>query len=50
LLRRCFTLHIYLRFAKSAEKLCRSRKKLQFLKPLIIKKPLGPDSTAWWLA
>jgi sugar phosphate isomerase/epimerase len=23
---------------------------IQFLKPLIIKKPLGPDSTAWWLA
>ncbi len=23
---------------------------IQFLRPLIIKKPLGPDSTAWWLA
>ena len=23
---------------------------IRFLKPLIIKKPLGPDSTAWWLA
>jgi sugar phosphate isomerase/epimerase len=23
---------------------------ISFLKPLIIKKPLGPDSTAWWLA
>ena len=23
---------------------------ISFLRPLIIKKPLGPDSTAWWLA
>jgi hypothetical protein len=23
---------------------------ISFLRPLIIKKPLGPESTAWWLA